>query len=333
MRQGSIQQPQPYPPQDPFDEDIISLIDILSVLKRHLILIIIVPTIFSILMIIYVLFFAQPMYISTTTFMSSGSRGAQTQMMGLASQFGFAMPNTSSGPQWSYEEVIKSRTMAKTLLKHRFDTKEYGPHKELLQILTYGNKEPEFEIDTLIKTGIDAVQEMIEISMSGRMFELEVSAFEPQLAAGLANGIIEELDRHQRDYNARKTTETRQFIEERMVDTKTELEMAEETLKEFRERNRSILESPQLQLEQERFGRDVAVLIGVFTTLKQQLETAKIDEVKESDYVIILDEPETPLYPAKPNKILMVILAGSLGIVMGIVFAFIREYIGKSDEE
>ena len=111
------------------------------------------------------------------------------------------------------------------------------------------------------------------------------------------------------------------------IQIKSELEKAEEALKLFRERNRSIFESPQLQLEQERLGRDVAVLISVFTTLKQQLETAKIEEVKESDYVIILDIPDIPLYPDKPKKKLMVILAGILGIGLGMILAFIKEFV------
>ena len=80
-------------------------------------------------------------------------------------------------------------------------------------------------------------------------------------------------------------------------------------------------------------SRDVAVLIGVFTTLKQQLETAKIEEVKELDYVIILDNPEAPLFPVKPKKRLMVIMAGFLGIGLGIVLVFLREYTQNSDEE
>ena len=144
---------------------------------------------------------------------------------------------------------------------------------------------------------------------------------------------MEGLDKHQRDYNARKTAGTRQFIEERLLATESELEKAEEALKLFRERNRSIFESPQLQLEQERLGRDVAVLIGIFTTLKQQLETAKIEEIKESDYVVILDTPDTPLYPDKPQKKLMVILAGILGIGSGMILAFIKEFVRNRDEE
>ena len=128
-------------------------------------------------------------------------------------------------------------------------------------------------------------------------------------------------------YNDSKNTETRQFIEERLVSTEMELRESEETLKVFRERNRSILESPQLQLEQERLARDVAVLIGVFTTLKQQLETAKIEEVKESDYIVILDKPTKPIYASSPQKRKMTILAGLLGIGSGILLAFVIEYI------
>ena len=147
--------------------------------------------------------------------------------------------------------------------------------------------------------------------------------------------MLEELDIHQHEYNARKTKETRQFIEERLMDTEQELENAEETLKEFRERNRNIFESPQLQLEQERLARDVAVLIGVFTTLKQQLETAKIEEVYDSEYVVILDTPNIPLYPSKPNKKLMVILVGFLSICFSMILSFLYEYFvnGEGDEK
>jgi len=99
------------------------------------------------------------------------------------------------------------------------------------------------------------------------------------------------------------------------------------------DRNRRIENSPALQLEQQRLGREVAVLMGVFTTLKQQLETTKIQEVKESDYVVVLDPPEVPLVRSKPNKKLMVLMAGILGIGLGIVLAFIREYAANSEKE
>ena len=53
----------------------------------------------------------------------------------LANQIGFSLSSVGkSDTEWSYEEVIKSRTMARILLKHRFDTEEFGRKKELLQM-------------------------------------------------------------------------------------------------------------------------------------------------------------------------------------------------------
>ena len=67
--------------------------------------------------------------------------------------------------------------------------------------------------------------------------------------------------------------------------------------------------------------------------MKQQLETTKIEEVKESDYVVILDAPELPLRPSKPKKKQMVILAGLIGLGLGFILAFIREYAANSEKE
>ena len=89
------------------------------------------------------------------------------------------------------------------------------------------------------------------------------------------------------------------------------------------DRNRRIENSPALQLEQQRLAREVTVLTGVFTTLKQQLETTKIEELKESEYVIILDHPEIPLGKAKPRRKTMILLSGFSGILLSVFLAFI----------
>ena len=47
---------------------------------------------------------------------------------------------------------------------------------------------------------------------------LQIDASEPVLASEINRVIIEELDIHQQMYNKNKTSETKQFIEERIVD-------------------------------------------------------------------------------------------------------------------
>jgi len=323
------------PPPYYFEEDTISLTDIMLTLSRHLKIIIITPTILCTLTIIYVLFIAKPIYTSTSKIMSSSSGAGMSQAAGLAAQFGIAMPAGQSEPKWVYPEIIKSRTLARAVLKQKFDTNEFGPQKSLLQILTYGNEKPANGMDTLEIKAVDSFLGIIDISedLKTSILTLSINASEPNLAAKINQALIEELDAHQRKYNKTKTSDTKQFIEERIIDTEKELMAAEEDLKVFMDRNRRIENSPALQLEQQRLGREVTVLTGVFTTLKQQLETTKIEEVKESDYVVILDAPEVPLQRSKPNKKSMVVIAGILGIGLGMVLAFVREFAANSEKE
>ena len=319
-----------------FEEDTISITDIMLILARQLKVIIITPTILCTLMIIYVLFFTKPVYTSTAKIMSSSSGGGGvSQAAGLAAQFGINMPTGQSEPKWVYPEIIKSRTLARSMLKRKFDTNEFGPQKDLLQILTYGNDDPQVGLDTLEIMAVDNFLAMIDISedIKTAILTLSINASEPSFAAEMNQALIEELDTHQRKYNKAKTSDTKQFIEERIIDIEKELMAAEEDLKVFMDRNRRIENSPALRLQQQRLGREVTVLTGVFTTLKQQLETTKIEEVKESDYVIVLDSPEIPLQRSKPNKKRMVILAGILGIGLGVVLAFMREFASNSDKE
>jgi len=323
------------PPPYYFEEDTVSLTDIMLTLARQIKVILITPTIFCTLMIIYVLFFAKPVYTSTAKIISSSSGGGMSQAVGLAAQFGIVMPAGQSETKWVYPEIIKSRTLARAVLKQKFDTNEFGPQKNLLQILTYGNNDPQFGLDTLEIMAVDNLLAMIDISenIQTAILTLNINASEPIFARDLNQVFIEELDTHQRKYNKAITSDTKQFIEERILDTEDELMAAEEDLKVFMDRNRRIENSPALQLEKQRLGREVTVLTGVFTTLKQQLETTKIEEVKESDYVIVLDPPETALYYSKPKKRGMVILAGILGIAFGVAIGFFREYLGNSKDE
>tara|TARA_Y100000817_G_scaffold61663_1_gene46263 strand:+ start:2598 stop:3683 length:1086 start_codon:yes stop_codon:yes gene_type:complete len=319
-----------------YEQEASGIIDMILILAKQIKIIILVPTFVCFFTIIYALFFTQPVYTSTSKIMSSSSGGdGVSQAVGLAAQFGINIPTSQSEPKWTYPEIMKSRTVAREVLKRKFDSNKFGKNKTLLQILTYGNQKPEVGIDTLEIKAVDNFLQIISISediVTG-ILTLSVKSSEPKLAADINRVIIEELDSHQSRYNKAKISETRTFIEERIIDTEKELMMAEENLKVFRDRNRRIENSPALQLEQQRLSREVSVLTGVYTTLKQQLETTKIEEVKVSDYVIILDPPETPLIRSEPNRKRMVIIAGIFGIGLGVLLAFFREYSENRNKE
>tara|TARA_B100000519_G_C14251270_1_gene442557 strand:- start:1104 stop:2183 length:1080 start_codon:yes stop_codon:yes gene_type:complete len=319
-----------------FGEDNISILDIILVFARNIKIISTVPAILCLLTIIYALFFSQSIYTSTSKIMSSSTGGGGlSQAVGLAAEFGIRIPTGQSQPKWVYPEIIKSRTLARSVLNRQIITYQQESPQSLLQIILSDIDYSEIPLGKLETMGVDILLNMIKVSedIKTSILTLNVNASDPILAAKINQLFIEELDAHQREYNKTKTGDTRQFIEERIKETEKDLMGAEENLKIFSDRNRRIENSPALQLERQRLTREVAVLTGVFTTLKQQLETTKIEEVKESDYVVVIDSPEVPLQRSKPNKTRMVILAGILGTGLGIFLAFIREFFVNSKKE
>ena len=86
-------------------------------------------------------------------------------------------------------------------------------------------------------------------------------------------------------------------------------------------------------LEQGRFERDVEIQKGIYLTLKQQLELAKIEEVQEASIVQILDKPQIALGPSNIRLKLSVLIAGVLGLSFGILIGFVRSYLDNNDME
>jgi uncharacterized protein involved in exopolysaccharide biosynthesis len=312
-----------------------SILEVLLILAHQIKIIILTPLIFCIIMIIHVTFIAKPTYTSISKMMSSHTGGRFSQAQGLAAQFGFSMSNTAE-TKWAYPEIIRSRTLAKAMLKRKFDTNKFGMQKSLLQILTYGNNKPTSSDGTLEIKGVDNFLKLVHVSedLKTGIMTLKINSFEQVLSYELNRSLLQELDAHQNKYNKAKTSEAKKFIQDRIKDVEVELNAAEENLKVFMDRNRRIENSPALLLEQQRHGREVTVLTGVFTTLKQQLETTKIEEVKDSDYVVILDEPEIPIMRSTPVKKRSVLFAGLFGIGFGLVFAFVKEkFNNQSNQE
>ncbi len=307
----------------------VTFLDILLIIKQRVKLVLGIPIIVCLVVIIYVQFFAETVYTSEAKIISSSSSNSHnSQAVNIASQFGFNLRSQSSDPVWVYPEIIKSRTLVKKVLKREF-SEESQRSKPLYQIIgsqmgligDYGVKER-----TLIVNRLITMLEVTENLKTG-VYTFRVSAFEPKLSAEIARAFITELDMHQRNYNKEQVLQTRKFIELRINETQKDLTNAEDALKVFRTRNRGIQNSPFLQLQEERYSREVNVQTQVFINLKQQLENAKIDEVKKNDYVIVIDEPEVPIQRSKPKKRQMVIMSFIASMLLGTSIALILEYV------
>ena len=232
-----------------------------------------------------------------------------------------------------YPEILKSRTIVKSMLFKKINLQAYQG-ETLFNILKSDNKKIK-DIKKLESIMIENLLKKIVVNVNKRtgVLSIVVMAEEPTLAAEINRILIKELDDNQKDFNKNKTSRAKLFTEERIEEVRLELEKSEESLKVFNDRNRRIENSPSLQLERDRFSREVAVLTGVYTTLKQQLEKLKIAEVKQSDYVIIIDPPNIPLLKSGPKRKRIVILSVIFGMLLGAVYGIIKEYYKNQNKQ
>lgn len=86
---------------------------------------------------------------------------------------------------------------------------------------------------------------------------------------------------------------------------------------------------PRLGLELKRLTREVTVQETVYSLLNQELERAKIAEVRDTLVVQVLDRAVPPTQRFKPARGRIVLMSGMVSIIMGMFLAFALEYILK----
>ena len=302
----------------------------LYILKKRIKLIIVITLLSISFAIVYLFFIAQPVYLTTAKLLPTGEDNSLSNIQGLASQFGLALPfQSGSNLSFSdiYPEIVKSRQLTGIVLEKKFNTRKFGQNQLLKNILSRQYRLDKYDVDERFKRSSEILQDNIKVSKARltSIVTLEVRGLEPEFAVDLANTIISESDKLQREFKTHQISDKRSFIEERIKDVKKDLESAQEDLKEFRERNRQVQYSPALLLEEERLTTEMDVKKEIFSTLKQQFELAKIEEVEEGATVQILDKPVAPYEKSSPKIFLSIFLSIFIGFGLSVVIAYLMD--------
>ena len=302
----------------------------LYIIKKRIKLIIVITLLSISFAIVYLFFIAQPVYLTTAKLIPTGEDNSLSNIQGLASQFGLALPfQSGSNLSFSdiYPEIVKSRQLTGIVLEKKFNTRKFGQNQLLKNILSRQYRLDKYDVDERFKRSSEILQDNIKVSKARltSIVTLEVRGLEPEFAVDLANTIISESDKLQREFKTHQISDKRSFIEERIKDVKKDLESAQEDLKEFREKNRQVQYSPALLLEEERLTTEMDVKKEIFSTLKQQFELVKIEEVEEGATVQILDKPVAPYEKSSPKIFLSIFLSIFIGFGLSVVIAYVMD--------
>jgi uncharacterized protein involved in exopolysaccharide biosynthesis len=187
---------------------------------------------------------------------------------------GGLLPSSSSTD--IFVGIFKSRTMQDDVIK-RFDL-----------VKVYGYDAPGwFASKAPLRDTRKKLEKMvaIEVSNEGIIF-VTTRAYDPKMAADMANFFVENLDRLNTTTNITDAGRTRLFLEKRVGEALKALKDAEDRLKEYQSRSKAVVMEGQAKVALEA----AAVLEGQIVAAEVQLKTLQAYATQQNPDVVRLKE-------------------------------------------
>jgi uncharacterized protein involved in exopolysaccharide biosynthesis len=270
------------------------------------------------------------MFTAKTTFTpetptTSSSAGGLSALAGVASQLGFNISSSSSvSPDFFVKLAGSVEVLRSTLLTEFDESGSKRRKRSLLDILEIKGSTPEERL----QRGVILLRKRIKASVDKptAVVTLEVDMSRPELAAGVANQLVELLNKFNLERRQSQSREQARFTGDRLVEAEQDLRTAERAELAFLQRNRDYTSSPLLTYEAARLSRDVQVKQELFLTLSKANTEARIAEVRDTPVLTVVDSAVAPFRHSRPQRALGTILALILGTIVGVVAAYVVDF-------
>jgi uncharacterized protein involved in exopolysaccharide biosynthesis len=227
-----------------------------------------------------------------------------------------------------YPTIIKSESVLRNVIYSKYRTKKYSDSVNLIQYWKIEPTKPgmDYEIALLsLRTGLD-----IALDLKTAVLTMSIETEEPQLSADILNCTIRAMENNIRTKRNTNASEQRKWIEARLVEVKADLSKAENVLKDFREKNRSLIGSPQLLLDQERLMREMQINSTMYVELKKQYELVKIEEIRTTPIINVMDYARAAAKKEHPKRSVIVLASMMLAFIGSGSYRVIDQMYGKT---
>lgn len=315
--------PSPVPPPDRED---VSVFDLLTPLVRQRRLIFVTALSCALLTAIVVVILPVR-YTALTSFVPEAPKESSlsSSLGGLATQFGLGTQIATPYSPDFMADVLRSRGIREAILAAEFPDPDDGGGKArpLLEILEIKGNTPSRRMEA----GLLALAEATSLTPDRRtgVLSLKVTMPDPDLAARVANAMVEELNKFNVERRRSQSGEERIFTERRLKELQKELADAEDELVRFLQRNRQFSEFSVASVGARSLERKVQLKQEVLATMSRSYEEARINEVRDTPVLTVIDRAEPPAWKSFPKRTISVLVALVVGVVLGIGLAYLAE--------
>jgi uncharacterized protein involved in exopolysaccharide biosynthesis len=257
------------------------------------------------------------------------SKRAVPGVSGLAAQFGVNLgtSDVTASPQF-YVSLLTSRTILHRLVDTPFATAAGGATKRpLLTLLDVEGETPAARKNAALERLRRAIGASTDLKTG--LVTVTVSLPDPVLSSQVTERLLAEVNAFNLESRRSQAVFERRFAEEQLREAAQSLRIAEDRYAAFVSRNRVYTTSPDLRNESERLQRAVSMREQVFVTLSQAYEQAKLDEVRNTPAITVVEQPEVPFRPDPRGTLMMGILGGTVGAFLGLLIAIARRVMDQ----
>src|SRR3989304_4461535 len=187
---------------------------------------------------------------STATLLPETEKSKLASLGGLSDLAALAGVNVGGNGSFAklYPTIVKGEAVLRNVIYAQYQTEEFPIPVDLIKYWEIEEATPERDYETALKV----LREGLEVSSDNKtnVVTIAIETPEPALSAAIVNNVTNELDAFIRTKQTTNAGEQRRWIEDRLEQVKKDLGRSEDVLKEFREKNRRVGDSPQLLLEQ-----------------------------------------------------------------------------------
>jgi uncharacterized protein involved in exopolysaccharide biosynthesis len=256
-----------------------------------------------------------PYYQSTATFMAESQtpRNLPTGLGALAEQFGVASLTGNLGPAY-YAKLLDSREVLERVLMIPTTTNDDSVTRPLIDRLGVSGSNPD-RMNKSLKKLRNRVQ--VSADVTTNTVSLAVDMRDPHVAFQAANALLSTLDSFNVTVRKSRARNEAEFLTARVADAQGALRAAEASLESFLAANREGRTTPALAVQESRLRRAAEMAQTRFSDLQRQLDQARIQEVRDTPVLTVLDRPNLPVKPYKPIRSLVIAVIVVVGMGLG----------------
>lgn len=260
---------------------------------------------------------------STASFSPSQKSVVPSALLGLAAQVGLSSAAGLGGSSLSpgfFVEVALSREVLEAVVAEpiSFTKNDKLVQDTLLTFLMPREKDRAIQVHK----AVEKLRKKLRVNANTKTSVISVaySATNPEVAREVVGALVKHILLFNQESRQMQASDERRYIEQRIVEVRDSLNVAESRFGSFLTTNKDYRNSPRLTAEYDRLLADLSLKRQLYATLAASLEQARLDELRDTPTIVQIDRPNLPARPDRRNIVVKIVVALIFGSLLGLAY-------------